>query len=90
MNPDAIGPIVGGVLVPACIVLGAKRAIFDNLHANVALFAIAPLLAVGWLVQFHDSELRRHLSMAGFVVGYFATTYIAAWGFARADRRAKS
>ena len=87
MNPDAIGPIVGGVLVPVCIVLGAKRAILDNLHANIALFSIAPLLAMGWLVQFHDSETRRLLSMVGFTVAYFALNYAGAWMYSRTERR---
>ncbi len=89
MNPDVVGPIVNGVLVPACIVLGAKRAVFDNLHANVALFAIAPLLAMGWLLQFHDSEVRRYLSMIGFTIAYIGLNYAGAWAFAWTDRRQK-
>lgn len=86
MNLEPYDTLISGVLVPAGIVLGAKRTFFANLHANIAVCSILPLVAMSFLMLDHDSEMRRHLSMIGFTISYFALNYAGAWMFARAER----
>jgi hypothetical protein len=78
LNLEPYDTLISGVLVPAGIVLGAKRTFFSNLHLNIAVCSILPLVAMSFLMLDHESLMRRYLSMIGFCIAYFGLSYAGA------------